>query len=100
MTLIDNAGTVATKAWSVRLAALTAFLSLLQPALPYIISALNTGSMPDLVQAIIPLLSGVLPADTLSLLTSAAALATIIARFVAQPAMAAAIQAAASTPKE
>ena len=100
MTLIDNAATVATKAWSVRLAALTAFLSLLQPALPSIVAALNADSVPDLVQAILPLLAGVLPADTLSLLTSAAAFATIIARLIAQPAMATAIQAAAAAPKE
>lgn len=100
MNLIPNAGTVATKAWSVRLAALTAFLSLLQAALPYIIAALNTASVPDLVQAVLPLLAGVLPADTLALLTSATALATIVARFIAQPAMAAAIQAAASASKE
>lgn len=93
MTLIDNAGTVAKKATSVHFAALTAFLSLLQVALPYIISALTSGSTPDLVHAVLPLLAGVLPADTLELLTTAAALATIVARLVDQPAMRAALQA-------
>jgi len=92
MNLIPNAGTVAAKATSVHFAALTAFLSLLQVALPYIVSALTSGSMPDLVQAVLPLLADVLPADTLELLTTAAALATIVARLVDQPAMRAALQ--------
>lgn len=100
MNLIPNAGTVATKAWSVRFAALTSMLSLLQLALPSIIAAISSGNVPDLVQAILPMLAGVLPADTLSLLTTVTALATIVARLVAQPAMAAAIQAAASASKE
>jgi len=100
MNLIPNAGTVAAKATSVHFAALTAFLSLLQVALPYIIDALNSGSVPDLVLAILPLLAGVLPAETLPLLTSAAAFATIVARLVAQPALAAALQALAAAKKE
>jgi uncharacterized membrane protein YeiH len=95
MTLIENWNTTATKLWSVRLAALTAFLSALQVALPHLITALNGGSATDLLLALLPMLSGVVPTDVLSLLTTVTALATIVARLIVQPSLS-----ATATPKE
>ena len=71
MNLIDNAREVATKAWSVRLASLAALFATLD--------------------ALQPLLQFVVPAGTFAILSALMALATIVARFVKQENLAAAI---------
>lgn len=65
MVLIDNAKDVLTKAWSVRFALLSATFAL--------------------TEAILPVLTGVIPPKTFAVLAALSACGTVIARVVAQP---------------
>lgn len=65
MKLIDNARQVLLKAWSVRLALLSAFFAV--------------------TEAVLPALGGVLPPKTAAILAALSACGTVIARVVAQP---------------
>lgn len=67
MTLIDNAREVLLKAWSVRLAALATVFSLL-----------------DLLNQLLPFLTGVLPDKTLTAAAAVCGAATVVARFLKQ----------------
>ena len=67
MTLIDNARDVLLKAWSVRLAALSALFSAL-----------------DLINQLLPFLTGALPAKTLTVLAAFCGAAAVVSRFLKQ----------------
>lgn len=67
MTLIDNAREVLLKAWSVRLAALSALFSAL-----------------DLLNQLLPFLTGVLPDKTLTVAAAVCGAAAVVARFLKQ----------------
>ena len=67
MTLIDNAREVLLKAWSVRLAALSALFSAL-----------------DLLNQLLPFLSGALPSKTLTVAAAVCGAAAVVARFLKQ----------------
>lgn len=63
--LIDNARQVLLKAWSVRLAVLTAFFAL--------------------TEAVLPVFTTMMPPKTAAILAALSACGTVIARVVAQP---------------
>lgn len=65
MILIDNAKQVLLKAWSVRLAILSAMFAV--------------------SEAVLPVFAGVLPPKTFAILAALSACGTVIARVVAQP---------------
>lgn len=65
MKLIDNAREVLLKAWSVRLAILSAAFAV--------------------SEAVLPVLAGMLPPKTFAILAALSACGTVIARLVAQP---------------
>ena len=67
MTLIDNAKEVLLKAWSVRLAALSAMFSAL-----------------DLLNQLLPFLTGVLPDKTLTAAAAVCGAGAVVSRFLKQ----------------
>jgi flagellar biosynthesis protein FliR len=87
MTLIEDWDKKIHKLWSVRLAAVTAFLSALQLALPHIIAVLSNDDMFSALSSLLPYLTDYLTPDTISALSSFFAIAAIVARVIAQPAL-------------